>query len=88
MKKFFSLMLCVCAALTLLLTGCSQTADETDFLLRYPEEITMTVEQEETFIERINQSENNYMIICLVDGKHAGNCAQQIYDKKNNWYTW
>lgn len=32
MKKFFSLVLCVCAVLPLLLTGCSQTADETDTL--------------------------------------------------------
>ena len=41
----------------------------------------MTVEQEETFIERINQSENNYMILCLVDGRHAGNCSMQFHDK-------
>ena len=65
-----------------LLAYLRQTADETDFLLRYPEEITMTVEQEETFIERLNQSENNYMIICLVDGKHAGNCSLQLNVKR------
>ncbi len=64
-----------------LLAYLRQTAEETDFVLRYPEEITMTVEQEETFIERINQSSNNYMILCLVDGKHAGNCALQFHDK-------
>ena len=58
-----------------------QTAEETEFVLRYPEEVTMTVEQEETFIERINQSTNNYMIICVVDGKHAGNCSMQFHDK-------
>jgi RimJ/RimL family protein N-acetyltransferase len=65
-----------------LLAYLRQTAGETDFLLRDPEEITMTVEQEETFIERINQSENNYMIICLVDGKHAGNCSLQLNVKR------
>lgn len=65
-----------------LLAYLRKTAEETDFVLRYPDEITMTVEQEETFIERINQSENNYMILCLVDGKHAGNCALQFYDKR------
>ena len=65
-----------------LLAYLRRTAEETDFLLRYPEEITMTVEQEETFIERINQSENSYMILCLVDGKHAGNCSMQFYDKR------
>ena len=65
-----------------LLNYLRQTAEETDFVLRYPDEITMTLEQEETFIERINQSENNYMIICLVDGKHAGNCSMQFHDKR------
>lgn len=64
-----------------LLAYLRKTAAETEFLLRYPEEVTMTVEQEEAFIERINQSENSYMIICLVDGKHAGNCALQFHDK-------
>ena len=65
-----------------LLNYLRQTAEETDFVLRYPDEITMTVEQEETFIERINQSENSYMIICLVDGRHAGNCSMQFHDKR------
>jgi len=65
-----------------LLAYLRQTAEETDFVLRYPEEVTMTVEQEETFIERINQSENNYMILCLVDGRHAGNCSMQFHDKR------
>ena len=59
-----------------------KTAEETDFVLRYPDEMTMTLEQEEAFIERINQSANSYMIICLVDGKHAGNCSMQFHDKR------
>ncbi len=59
-----------------------KTAEETDFVLRYPDEVTMTLEQEEAFIERINQSANSYMIICLVDGKHAGNCSMQFHDKR------
>lgn len=58
-----------------------QTAEETEFVLRYPEEVTMTEEQEARFIEQINQSDNHYMILCLVDGRHAGNCALQFYDK-------
>ncbi|MBR5547614.1 MAG: GNAT family N-acetyltransferase [Clostridia bacterium] len=65
-----------------LLNYLRQTAEETDFVLRYPDEITMTVEQEESFIERINQSTNNYMILCLVDGRHAGNCSMQFHDKR------
>ena len=65
-----------------LLNYLRKTAEETDFVLRYPDEITMTVEQEESFIERINQSENSYMILCLVDGRHAGNCSMQFHDKR------
>lgn len=65
-----------------LLNYLRKTAEETDFVLRYPDEITMTVEQEEMFIERINQSENSYMILCLVDGRHAGNCSMQFHDKR------
>lgn len=58
-----------------------QTAAETEFLLRCPEEVTMTVEQEEKFIQSINQSENNWMILCEVDGQYAGNCHLQLYTK-------
>ena len=65
-----------------LLNYLRKTAEETDFVLRYPDEIAMTVEQEESFIERINQSENSYMILCLVDGRHAGNCSMQFHDKR------
>ena len=56
-------------------------AGESDFLLRTPEEVNMTVEQEERFIESINQSCNNFMILCEVDGQYAGNCHLQLYDK-------
>lgn len=58
-----------------------QTAGETEFLLRCPEEVTMTVEQEEKFIQSINQSTNSYMILCEVDGQYAGNCHLQLHDK-------
>jgi len=59
-----------------------QTAGETEFLLRCPEEVTMTVEQEESFIQSINQSDNNYMIVCEVDGQYVGNCHLQLYNKR------
>lgn len=54
---------------------------ETPYLLRLPEEVTMSVEQEEGFIQSINQSENNYMILCEVDGQYAGNCHLQLLTK-------
>jgi len=56
-----------------------QMTGETPFLLRTPEEVTMTLEQEERFIESINQSDNNWMILCEVDGRYAGNCHLQLF---------
>lgn len=50
------------------------TAAETHFLLRTPEECTMTAQQEADFLQHINDSRNTVMIVCEVDGKLAGNC--------------
>ena len=50
-------------------------AAETDFLLRYPEEYSeYTVENEKAFIKRVNESDNEAMLLCLVEGKIAGSC--------------
>ena len=50
------------------------TAGETDFLTRYPEECReYTPELEKAFIDRINASDNEIMLLCLVEGKMAGN---------------
>ncbi|MBQ2957864.1 MAG: GNAT family N-acetyltransferase [Clostridia bacterium] len=54
------------------------TAGETEFVLKYPEECTMTVEQEERFIQSINDSPTNIMIVCEIDGRIAGNCSMSI----------
>lgn len=52
-----------------------QSADETEFIIRYPEECGIyTVEKEKAQFERINQSDNEAMLVCFVDGKIAGNC--------------
>lgn len=51
------------------------SAGETDFLLRYPEECSgYTYENEKQLFERMNASEDSAMLVCLVDGKIAGNC--------------
>ena len=50
------------------------TAGETDFLTRYPEECReYTPEFEKAFIDRVNASDNEIMLLCLVEGKMAGN---------------
>lgn len=50
------------------------TAGETAFLLRYPDEWELlTEEAEKSLIDRMNSSETEVMLVCLVDGKIAGN---------------
>lgn len=58
-----------------------QTAGETDFILRVPEEVTMTPEQEAAFFERVAQSPYDMMIWCEVDGELAGNCHLSFHNK-------
>ena len=51
------------------------SAEETDFLLRYPEECgKYTYEGEKQLFERFNASENDAMLVCLVEGRVVGNC--------------
>lgn len=51
------------------------SAGETDFILRYTEECAKyTYESEKQLFERLNASENDAMLVCLVDGRVAGNC--------------
>lgn len=51
------------------------SAGETDFILRYPEECKkFTPEAEKVLFERMNASDHEAMLVCLVDGKVVGNC--------------
>ena len=50
------------------------TAADTPFVLRTPEEIRYTVEGEERFLQNVVESPNDCMILCEVDGHIAGNC--------------
>lgn len=52
-----------------------KSCGETDFLLRYPEEWNITVEQEEAWVNRLRSSSDTLGITCYVDGEVAGNCA-------------
>lgn len=49
-------------------------AGETEFILRYPEECTMTVEQEAAWIENMGRQSGTVVIACFLDGLCAGNC--------------
>ena len=51
------------------------SAGETEFIVRYPEECgKYTPEGEKELFERKNASKNEAMLVCIVDGKVAGNC--------------
>lgn len=51
------------------------TAGETDFLTKYPDEVTITPEEERDYIEKLNAAPRQAMIIAEADGELAGNCT-------------
>ena len=51
------------------------TTGETPFLIREPDEVTITLEQEKGFIESKIDAERELMLIATIDGKHIGNCS-------------
>lgn len=51
------------------------TCGETRYLLKEPEEITMTLEEEEAFIRKQNDSENSLMLLGFLNGRYVGNCS-------------
>ncbi|MBE6922369.1 MAG: GNAT family N-acetyltransferase [Ruminococcaceae bacterium] len=60
------------------------TAGETPYLLRTPEEIRLTVADEEKFLSRFPDNPNSTMILCFVEGKLAGNCQIDRRTKLKN----
>ena len=51
-----------------------ETCGETPFLLRTPDECDMSLEAEQAFLQSMLDSESAVMIVCLINGKIAGNC--------------
>jgi len=57
-------------------------AEETEFLVRAPEEGgRYSLEKEIAFFERKVASENEAFIMCIVDGKVVGNCELSFNDR-------
>ena len=56
----------------------TDTAAETEFVLRYPEECCWTLEQEQTLLQSFKDNPNSLMLCCFVEGKLAGNCNLQF----------
>ena len=51
------------------------TCGETPYLVREPEEINITKEDEEGFIQSKIDDERELMIVALIDGRYIGNCS-------------
>lgn len=56
----------------LLVNYLKKTMSETPYLLREPDEIAITVEQEEAFIQGQQESEKELMLVAFMDGEHVG----------------
>ena len=52
-----------------------ETSAETPWLLRYPDEVTYTLESEKEILSGILEDHSSVMMVARVDGKVAGNCA-------------
>ena len=50
-----------------------QTSGETEFLIRYPEEVTFTLEDEKEILDRYGASETDFMINAVCEGRIIGN---------------
>ena len=51
------------------------TSAETPYLIREPEEITMTDTKERQLIQAKIDADRELMLVALLDGKHVGNCS-------------
>lgn len=51
------------------------TTAETPYLIREPKEITITIEQEISFIKSKRDAKKELMLVATIDGKHIGNCS-------------
>ena len=48
---------------------------ETRYLVKEPEEVAFTLEQEKEFINRNNQSDSDLILLGFLNGQHVGNCS-------------
>ena len=60
----------------------NQTHAETDYLLSYPEENSYDPEQEARFLEEKTNSDNEIMLLAVVDGTVAGTAGIDAVGKK------
>jgi len=49
--------------------------EETYFMMRYPEEITLTEDEEKTILKNWEEKPNKLLLLAFMDGEIAGNCG-------------
>lgn len=52
-----------------------ETTAETPYLIREPDEVTLTVQQEEAFLAAKKEEPRALMLLAFLDGEHIGNCS-------------
>lgn len=58
------------------------THEQTDFLLTYPDEISMTAEEQGRFLKEKTESADEIEILALVDGRVAGTAGVEAIHKR------
>ena len=51
------------------------TTEETPYLIREPDEVAITHEQEVAFINNCLNSDKSLLLIATLNGRHIGNCS-------------
>ena len=59
------------------------THAQTDYLLSYPDESTMTAEQEAQFLKEKSESENEIEVLAVIDGTVVGSAGVSCVGKKD-----
>ena len=58
-----------------MITYLKMISEETRFVLRNPDEVTYTLEQEQEILGHLLEDQGSIMMLAVVDGKVAGNCS-------------
>jgi len=66
----------------ILIDGLGEVCGETNFLLAYPDEFSMTIEDEIKFINRNNEDAKAGLLMAFVDGEYVGNTSFSTHGKR------
>ena len=69
-----------------------KTAEESENLVRYPEELVLTLQDEERMLENIEKNERECFVSAFIDGKIKGECFVKLYWRtykiKTSLWSW